>query len=598
MKQLYRMMRWTLVVLLALQGIKVQAQAPAWQEVVALPINSLPTYVLPGVNATATDARGDVYVTGSFRGAMQLGATALVSAGGADVYVAKWEMRTHAFVWATRFGGSADDIGTGIAVGSAGLYVSGNFWSATAAFGAVSLTMSSAGASFLAKLTLPAVGSPTVAWAQVLAPVISNPKVVATTGAQVYVASNFSGTATIGPVTMNEANGRAFVARLTDQGATVRYDWVQQLGKAAGCQLTALVAHNAAIYISGIFSGDTIKLGPHALANACQRYSAMAGTGPYDSFVARLDDGGTAAAVAWARQYGGIISDEIRALAVEGNAVYVAGGFNSPRLQLDGLTVLNSAGLNSLTTDALVAKLIDNGASASWAWVQQPRGIGAATEVIYAMAQQGASLYVAGFYIGTGTQFGTTVLPSTTPGNAYAGDVFVAKVEDQGASGRFAWAQTAGTAVLDNAGTVVVSGQHVCVGGVTGTGPATFGSIQLSGAATTGTGFLATLLDTTLLALPTAATPGMTTRTAGLRVLPNPATGHVIVQVPSLPSNGAAPGTLTLLDALGRPVRTATINLATTDTTYPLDLTGLAPGLYLLRLEAGGTTATQRLVVE
>jgi hypothetical protein len=41
-------------------------------------------------------------------------------------------------------------------------------------------------------------------------------------------------------------------------------------------------------------------------------------------------------------------------------------------------------------------------------------------------------------------------------------------------------------------------------------------------------------------------------RTAGLRVLPNPATGHVIVQVPVLPGNGAVPATLTLLNALDR----------------------------------------------
>ncbi|MDO7873368.1 FG-GAP-like repeat-containing protein [Hymenobacter sp. ASUV-10] len=84
--------------------------------------------------------------------------------------------------------------------------------------------------------------------------------------------------------------------------------------------------------------------------------------------------------------------------------------------------------------------------------------------------------------------------------------------------------------------------------------------------------------------------------TAALQAFPNPAHGLALVQLPAAAT--ATPATLTLLDALGRPVRTETAALATYATAHPLDLTGLAPGLYLVRLAANGTTATQRLVVE
>ena len=55
---------------------------------------------------------------------------------------------------------------------------------------------------------------------------------------------------------------------------------------------------------------------------------------------------------------------------------------------------------------------------------------------------------------------------------------------------------------------------------------------------------------------------------------------------------------LTLRDALGRSVRAATMALPATGLTYELNLTGLAPGLYLLEVQAGTDRATQRLVVE
>jgi hypothetical protein len=58
---------------------------------------------------------------------------------------------------------------------------------------------------------------------------------------------------------------------------------------------------------------------------------------------------------------------------------------------------------------------------------------------------------------------------------------------------------------------------------------------------------------------------------------------------------GASQVTFTLLDALGRAVRT---QAATAGTTSSFDLTGLTPGLYAIRVQAGKVVATQKLLVQ
>ena len=74
---------------------------------------------------------------------------------------------------------------------------------------------------------------------------------------------------------------------------------------------------------------------------------------------------------------------------------------------------------------------------------------------------------------------------------------------------------------------------------------------------------------------------------------PNPAHGRTTVHLPPIP--GTTTATLTLLDALGRTLRTQT---AATNARTELDLTGLPVGLYALRATAGSSTATRRLVLE
>lgn len=69
--------------------------------------------------AVATDAAGNVYMTGSFSGDFVSPSGTLTSAGGTDIFVTKYS-RDGVFQWAVSMGGTQNDSGNGIAVDSGG----------------------------------------------------------------------------------------------------------------------------------------------------------------------------------------------------------------------------------------------------------------------------------------------------------------------------------------------------------------------------------------------------------------------------------------------------------------------------------------------
>lgn len=97
-----------------------------------------------------------------------------------------------------------------------------------------------------------------------------------------------------------------------------------------------------------------------------------------------------------------------------------------------------------------------------------------------------------------------------------------------------------------------------------------------------------------LLGLPTLAAQSVRPALA-VEVFPNPARGAATVQLPAAAGTTAA--TLTLTDVLGRTVQSRTAT-PTADRRHELNLTGLAPGLYTLRVQVGAASAARRLVVQ
>jgi Tfp pilus assembly protein PilZ len=90
-------------------------------------------------NATAVDAAGNVYVSGTFSDIADFGNTTLTSYGDFDIFLAKYSIAGN-LVWVRQMGGASRDHGYGVAVDASGHVYQTGVFQATAAFGDTTLT--------------------------------------------------------------------------------------------------------------------------------------------------------------------------------------------------------------------------------------------------------------------------------------------------------------------------------------------------------------------------------------------------------------------------------------------------------------------------
>jgi hypothetical protein len=559
---------------LLLSGAATQAQTPAWQMVTTPSQASGSNASL--ITATATDANGNVYVVGNFLGTVSFGSTSLTSAGGSDAFVAKWNPATAAFAWAQRVGGVNLDAATAVTVAGANVYVAGHFSSSAASFGSQSLASAGGTDAFVTKL-IDAGTTSSFAWTQRAGGTNDDQATgLARTGTNLYVAGSFgSATASFGTSSLsNSGAADAFVAKLTDAGASSSFVWAQPAGGTGVDGIWAIAANGADLYVAGYFNSAPASFGSTLLSST--------GLGNYDGFVAKLTDQGTTGGFAWAQQGGGSGRDEARAIGVNGANVYVAGYFS-------GTATFGSSSLTSAGGyDVFVAKLTSTG---SYTWAQQAGGTN--DDQAQGLAVAGTTVYLAGAFNSPVARFGNIGLMNTssTPASPTF-DAFVTQLTDAGTAGAFGWAQRAGGPEDDYAAPVTVKSQQLYVAG-SATPPASFGSLAINSPSGSPEpiGFLASLTDPTLTATTSALNgPAFT-------ISPNPARSSTstIVRLPAVPG---AQATVTLTDAMGRVVRTTTLNLPAAGLRYELGLAGLPTGLYALQVQAGTATVTRRLVVE
>jgi PKD repeat protein len=106
-------------------------------------------------NAVAVDASGNVLVTGSYSGTIDCGGGPLASAGGLDIFVVKYAGANGAHLWSRRYGSTSTDQGTGVAINPANgdVILTGSFVGTVDLGGGPLSTPNAASDAFLAAYT-------------------------------------------------------------------------------------------------------------------------------------------------------------------------------------------------------------------------------------------------------------------------------------------------------------------------------------------------------------------------------------------------------------------------------------------------------------
>lgn len=287
----------------------------------------------------AVAPNGDSLVAGQFSERLTCGHTALTSAGGTDIFVAKVSL-DGAFQWCRRLGGSSDDSVGAIAVDDTGLFaLTGSFGTSTDLGGG---TVSSSG-QFDAFVAGYAVADGSYRWARRMGGSgYDAGNAVAFDAAGAVVVSGYfglfgGGVDFGGGALTSEGGADAFVAKYNTSDG--QYLWARTFGGTLDDYANAVSVDPAGdIIVAGEFQGS-VSFADISASSA----------GQFDAFLARWSSSG---APLWWRSYGDVINDKAYGVAVdvEGNTFMT--GFSIFRIDL-GKGDLYSVGMS----DAFVVKL-------------------------------------------------------------------------------------------------------------------------------------------------------------------------------------------------------------------------------------------------
>lgn len=281
----------------------------------------------------AVDKDGNVVITGSFNGKIDLGGGSITSAGTTDIFVAKLDTDGN-HVWSKTFGDAGAQSGKAVDVDLAGnVVVTGDF-AGTVDFGGGALTSAGGNDVFLASFD--AAGNHL--WSQRFgdAGAQASGGVAVDSVGNVVITGSAAGKVNFGGGLLTSAGGNdVFVAKFTQAG---QHLWSKFFGStAADNGRDVAIDRFDAVLLTGDSAGS-INFGGGALA----------GAGSSDVFVVKLDPMGVHA---WSHRYGDAGAQSGASVAVDDSGVLVAGAFAGA--VNFGPASMTSAGGN----DVFVAKL-------------------------------------------------------------------------------------------------------------------------------------------------------------------------------------------------------------------------------------------------
>jgi hypothetical protein len=498
-----------------------------------------------GGHTCATDAHGNVYITGHFNsGLLIFGQDSLSTHGIDDVFVVKFDSMGVA-QWARSAGGGSYDQAYGVAVDTAGnVYIAGGFQSSHLFFDSLVYLNSSISGTyqdiFIAKydangnlLWVKTAGNS--AYSDAARSIAVDPS------GNAYITGPFGGTSiAFGSYTLTN---NYFLTKYDTQGNVVWAKGAMTMGANA---YSNSIDGNENIYVTGMFYPGFVVFENDTLHNDTTAGSA-------DIFVVKYDSSGT---VLWAKRAGGNRSDIPYCIYADssGNA-FVTGGSYSPSFNFGSTAFVNSG--TGTTTDFYFLKFDPAG---NEAWVQGAGGT--QNEQGQSVTTDAAGdIYLTGYFSSGSILFGSTMLYNTT---TYVNEIFVVKYSS---SGNAIWAKQISGAGNDNGSSITTDPQgDVYTSGEFASSTISFGNYT----------FINTISSTSDMYFAKIAAPNLTTSLADLNntyeavIYPNPNDGVFFIR----PDVQAA--TIEIVNMLGQKIYAG----AVTDKNQQIDLRAYPAGIY------------------
>lgn len=242
--------------------------------------------------AVAVDVAGSVFVAGGFDGTVNFGGGDLTSAGGADIFVVKFDANG-AFLWSKRFGSTLGDYAFGLAVHVSDVIVAGVF-RGTVDFGGGALVSLGFDDLYVARFD----GLGTHEWsARNGNTLFDRANAICLDGAgNIFLAGQFQGT-----VSGQIASGtNAFLSKYSPTGT---FQWFLGFGGTGSDIAKGVAADDAGdVYLTGYFDG-TASFGGTPLVSV----------GGSDVVLAKYDNSG---AHQWSQRFGDTLNDEGHGVAI------------------------------------------------------------------------------------------------------------------------------------------------------------------------------------------------------------------------------------------------------------------------------------------
>ena len=257
-------------------------------------------------DSVATDPSGNVIAYGYFNGTIDLGGGPLVSAGGTDLYVAKYSP-TGTHLWSKSFGDAAGQLAKGVAVDTAGNIVITGTMNGSFSFGGASLTSLGGGDVFVAKL------SPTGAhlWSKRFGD--SQPQVGSGTAVDaagnVFLSGYFLGTMNFGGMNLPTVGGAdTYIVKLDPAG---NHLWSLRGGGLSNQSAVACTVDRFGnVSFVGVLTGSGSFGGP-----------VLTSAGSNDILVAKYDPAGN---YLWSKAFGDVASQGVKGMVADsaGNLMF------------------------------------------------------------------------------------------------------------------------------------------------------------------------------------------------------------------------------------------------------------------------------------